>query len=487
MIDIYSSLSFSLINCNGDLGMGSTQGEAEAGLGGGGWGGGDFDMASYNLPGERGLGLAATGRYGGSGGGLPSTGAGLADALSAGASIQSMESWLNAHTWGGHLWGKASGVDIVSVENRLAEAKANEIAGAMAQAQATQPTDKAFADAIAEINAKYDDKNASLAETTFGMAILSGLATGLIGVGVTGVVAGLKYGWNEYQRSRDIDKAMAVAAKELGVDPSTLNVAVSSQQVQTSTGQIKTVGELTGQDWSDMEGSNEIPVAWSATVQTGQPQTLGAAIQLASTGGFTMPGGATINPVLQKFESEMGDISFIKSMSDLTGIGISAEDSAMIDQMVQNSIATLTENVNEQNVTEVKNTIADLVNRGIMDSTLAGFGLAEVEKKRMSLIGQGTREFETWGMGQKIELGEAAKGRAVDIWGDQADLAAKMGSLYEVEREQGLDWQKALLAASTAEKRLGAETGWAGQEMSAWEQANKYNLYGNIIAGIWGT
>ena len=181
-LDIYSSLSFSLINANGDLGAGSTQGESEAGLGGGGGGGGGDGI---------GIGPGSAGFGGVSIGGAPSS-------IGIGPGSAGFDSGLGGGDGGGIGIGPTSAGynEAISVQNELAKATAmvqsafNQPQG---QAGVLSPQDfQSIAQAQAGVGAPQG-KAGILDNFSFGNA-LKGTIPGFMAGGVPGAIGGFGLG-----------------------------------------------------------------------------------------------------------------------------------------------------------------------------------------------------------------------------------------------------------------------------------------------------
>jgi hypothetical protein len=103
----------------------------------------------------------------------------------------------------------------------------------------------------------------------------------------------------------------------------------------------------------------------------------------------------------------------IKELSSYTG-ALTTEEKAMLDQVAQNSIDKITSTVNEETADIVSAKIADLVDKGVLDSTVGQNLLGDVAESAQKAIAQGTTDVETARMQQELSIQQTNKDRALN-------------------------------------------------------------------------
>ena len=215
--------------------------------------------------------------------------------------------------------------------------------------------------------------------------------------------------------------------------------------------------------------------------------------------------GASINTeiqaILDKNLADLTDISEAHTLAELTG-ELSADETALLDRIRTNSIANLSEVVNEETEGLVKSSIADLTARGVLAGNVGTQALADIDKYRTTKLTQGTRDIETALAGQELSMIGENKERQVDLWNLEAKTDVSKAGM-------ALDWESSKLAAATT--TAGQQTQWDTARLNAltniyntqqtgeWnaadtalgyaqkdatEEANKWDMWGNIGSGI---
>jgi hypothetical protein len=222
-----------------------------------------------------------------------------------------------------------------------------------------------------------------------------------------------------------------------------------------------------------------------------------------------------VNELMDVQLSDLVSLSEAHTLAELTG-GLSDEESALLDRMRTNSIANLTEIVNEETEGLVKSKIADLTARGVLSGNVGTQALQEIDKYRAKTVTQGTRDIETalaekelnlrqqnktnqlqlWNLENQRELAEA--GFATDIYKSKLGMAGdltKSQAAWDASRlnaltsiygaELGAESDAARTAAYLESAKLGSQSSWdiANLQKDYSEDASKWNLWGNVAQG----
>lgn len=215
-----------------------------------------------------------------------------------------------------------------------------------------------------------------------------------------------------------------------------------------------------------------------------------------------------LDDIMETSLSDLATVSQIHSLSELTG-SLSSEQSALLDRIRTNSIANLSEVVNEETEDLVKSKIADLTSRGVLSGNVGTQALQDIDEYRTKKLVQGTRDIETNLAGLELNLIESNKEKQMELWGQELtkDLetaklttgweTAKLGTKGELASTMlgaQSDWDIARLNALT--NIYGADTSGrydlqvAGMQSKAADTASKWGAIGSIggaIAGIFSS
>ena len=324
-----------------------------------------------------------------------------------------------------------------------------------------------------------DDIMKTTPDMNFGQKLVTSVISGvasffdpLVGIGVReGITAFV----NNYNTINSLEKAIDEFSKVTGYDRREVSDAINSQPVTTVKGEEKTVADMTGQDWTDAEGSNANPETWTAMVQTGQPQT---------AGGNVGQGDAGFDAKFGYYNSQMNDLDQILNLANLT-FGLSDDEKKLINDLGASYTEALMENLDYKYEPVVKDAIAEYTNRGLVGpinegdmASTAQYGLAEIEKNRLRELGSGLREIEQDKWKTTLDLTTKGQDRAVEWGGKYLDYSADMAKVGAIN----------LQTQATADSAAGRlAQGYADMNLTedAWRDANWYKFAGGLMGEIW--
>ena len=172
---------------------------------------------------------------------------------------------------------------------------------------------------------------------------------------------------------------------------------------------------------------------------------------------------------MDDYKSSMEDLKYISDLSGITG-GLSAADQSFIDTIRQNATQNLLSTVNESTVELANTEISSLVDRGVLQGGVGKEVLSKVYEKAGETVMRGTRDIETSLASASLDIMQKNKDRSLSATTSQVGLSE--------------DWNKSLLNSLTSMENNRAQNALtqslAGQEMSAYKQANWMSLIGNL-------
>jgi len=365
-------------------------------------------------------------------------------------------------------------------------------------------------DTLAEAEAKHEalvssirDTNAKKVGAT--IAAILGPALGLVAYGL--VRTG--YSVDDVMTNNKIDKAMAEMGLSVDdVTSQTTSAVDSDQELSALKDQVANFEgggptEDSNSVWLDTFSNQETPEGSQESNAETDPN--------AEQSGFSQydpvdpPDFANIESKLTQITDDLGLATQLRDLSQVTG-ALSDEENSMLDQLEENSRLTLSELVNSETEDVLKTSIASMVDRGVLQGGVGSETLKRIDDLRTTRLTQGYRDISSQRIGTELEMREANKGRQMDLWDlEQSGAIAKAGIQqenvkteadlawkdYTAETQQKqfeygeqMDWEKALLQSQT--QKYGADKGVkiAGMEQDSAEEANKYDMWGNIIGGV---
>lgn len=218
---------------------------------------------------------------------------------------------------------------------------------------------------------------------------------------------------------------------------------------------------------------------------------------------------------------QMEQIQAARDLGEITG-DLSEQEMTALDTMEINAIQTLTSTVQEQTEEMMGKTIAQMVDRGVLQGDIGAKAMADIGEASAEAIAQGTSAIVSQKMGAIVGMGEAQKGRQLQMqemvqagamgreaaqqqWAGQAfgmtggERAAQQQFAQTASQfSAGLarDWEKTQLGAgmgiwggmvgqreAAAERAL--QQSIAQMQASAAKSASKWGAFGNI-AGMAG-
>jgi len=461
-------------------------GDGSDGMGGyggfGGFGGGDNE------------GFGAGGEMGGYGGGF-GVGGGDVGGFS-GSGFGGGEGWggfgVDSGLMGEAPVGEFGQPEMVAVPSTLSNLE-------LARQYGLGLTTDARAKDVAETMGDLSALQSELASTYgWGVAkVAAALALATV-AGPMGALAALKSAKSTYE------KAQAINAKIGEIEqthPGLLGVMTNqTEKAITQSGQ-------TGGDAGDIALTGAI--AASQGMQNASPAQAAAMVKEANMATIQGDIGELlgkeqpdISALMDKSLADITSISEMHTLAELTG-ELSADERSLLDRMRTNSIANLSEVVNEETQDLVKSKIADLTARGVLAGNVGTQALADIDKYRTTKLVQGTRDIETALAEKELGLISESKDRQMQLW----DLESKRDL---TEAGMALDWERSKLGAETTRAgqqtqwdlgRLGALTDIYGIEKTgewksadvalgyaqkeAAEEASKWQAWGNIGLGLW--
>jgi len=218
---------------------------------------------------------------------------------------------------------------------------------------------------------------------------------------------------------------------------------------------------------------------------------------------------------------QMEQIQAARDLGEITG-DLSEQEMTALNTMETNAIQTLTSTVQEQTEEMMGKTIAQMVDRGVLQGDIGARAMADIGEASAEAIAQGTSAIVSQKMGAVVGMGEAQKGRQLQMqgmvqagaMGREAAQQQWVGQAFGMTGGQqaaqqqfaqtasqfsaGLarDWEKTQLGAgmqmwggmvgqreAAAERAL--QMSIAQMQASAAKSASKWGAFGNI-AGMAG-
>lgn len=103
----------------------------------------------------------------------------------------------------------------------------------------------------------------------------------------------------------------------------------------------------------------------------------------------------------------------VEELASYTG-ELTTEEKSMLDQIAQNSIDKIKSTVNEETADIVSAKIAELVDKGVLDSTVGQNLLGDIAESAIEAIAQGTTDVETARLAQELSIQQTNKDRALN-------------------------------------------------------------------------
>jgi polyhydroxyalkanoate synthesis regulator phasin len=120
-----------------------------------------------------------------------------------------------------------------------------------------------------------------------------------------------------------------------------------------------------------------------------------------------------MNQLVDYNTQQLQNIKTIKELSEYTGELTSAEKT-MLDTLENNAITKITDTVNEQTQDIVSAKIAELVDKGALNSTVGTQLLSKVAESAQEAISQGTADVESARISQELSLMQSNKTNALN-------------------------------------------------------------------------
>lgn len=113
---------------------------------------------------------------------------------------------------------------------------------------------------------------------------------------------------------------------------------------------------------------------------------------------------------------QMEQIQAARDLGEITG-DLSEQEMAALNTMETNAIQTLTSTVQEQTEEMMGKTIAQMVDRGVLQGDIGARAMTDIGEASAEAIAQGTAAITSQKMGAIIGMGEAQKGRQLQMQG----------------------------------------------------------------------
>ena len=141
---------------------------------------------------------------------------------------------------------------------------------------------------------------------------------------------------------------------------------------------------------------------------------------------------------------QLQNVKTVQELSEYTG-ELTTDEKSMLDQIASNSISQITSTVNEETQDIVSSKIADLVGKGVLDSTVGTQLLAKVAESAQEAIAKGTTDIETARLQQELSIQQSNKDRALN-W---ANYGLNKEQIYSQLGSQNLSALQSPLTSGT--------------------------------------
>lgn len=184
-----------------------------------------------------------------------------------------------------------------------------------------------------------------------------------------------------------------------------------------------------------------------------------------------------LNLALIKMQLE--GIEEARALGEVTG-DLSDQEMEALNTMEANAIQTMTETIGRETEKIMGITIADMVDRGVLQGTVGAKVMADVGERATELIAEGTRAITSQKMGSILQMGEAQKARQIQI---------KQMLQSGVLTGQGLgqQWTGQAMGFVGGQSALAQQMQQTGQQFGAGLALQGEQLRAGLASGAWGT